>query len=174
MLDINLKQLEVFVTTAEYGSFTRAADVLYLSQSPVSSHIRSLEETLGVLLLEPCIISFVTLTARFVQAAQRSRVELKNGGCPAAGSGKYIGVVALVVHDVAQVIFLHVVHEGGAVHLQHPVTEKCLITGQRLTEVLRHGDALSGVDRKKLHLDLRGVRVAIHLNAVGVAFIGAG
>ena len=90
-------------------------------------------------------------------------MELKNGGCPAAGSGKYIGVVAIVVHDVAQVIFLHVVHEGGAVHLQHPVTEKCLITGQRLTEVLRHGDALSGVDRKKLHLDLRGIRVAFYL-----------
>ena len=36
MLDINLKQLEVFVTTAEYGSFTRAADVLYLSQSTVT------------------------------------------------------------------------------------------------------------------------------------------
>ena len=45
MLDINLKQLEVFVTTAEYGSFTRAADTLYLSQSTVSSHIRGLEET---------------------------------------------------------------------------------------------------------------------------------
>lgn len=36
MLDINLKQLEVFVTTAEYGSFTRAADVLYLSQSTIT------------------------------------------------------------------------------------------------------------------------------------------
>lgn len=82
--------------------------------------------------------------------------------------------VATVVHDVAQIIFLHIVHEGGAVHLQHPVTEKCLITGQRLTKVLRHGDALSGVDRKKLHLDRRGIRVAFHLNAVGVAFIGAG
>ena len=67
-----------------------------------------------------------------------------------------------------------IVHEGGAVHLQHPVTEKCLITGQRLTKVLRHGDALSGVDREKLHLDRRGIRVAFHLNAVGVAFIGAG
>lgn len=28
MLDINLKQLEVFVAAAEYGNFTRAADVL--------------------------------------------------------------------------------------------------------------------------------------------------
>lgn len=49
-----------------------------------------------MLLLEPRIVPFVTLAADFVQAAQRSRVELKNGGCPAAGSGKYIGVVAIV------------------------------------------------------------------------------
>ena len=50
MLDINLKQLEVFVTTAEYGSFTRAADTLYLSQSTVSSHIRGLEDSLHTML----------------------------------------------------------------------------------------------------------------------------
>ena len=62
MLDINLKQLEVFVTTAEYGSFTRAADVLYLSQSTVSSHIRSLEETLGVLLFDRAARRTVALT----------------------------------------------------------------------------------------------------------------
>ena len=127
-----------------------------------------------MLLLEPRIVPFVTLAADFVQAAQRGGVELKNGGSPAVYSGKNIGIVTLVVHDVAQIIFLHIVHEGGAVHLQHPVTEKCLITGERLTKVLRHGDALSGVDRKKLHLDRRGIRVAFHLNAVGVAFIGAG
>ena len=62
MRDINLKQLEVFVTTAEYGSFTRAADVLYLSQSTVSSHIRSLEETLGVLLFDRAARRRVALT----------------------------------------------------------------------------------------------------------------
>ena len=62
MLDINLKQLEVFVTTSEYGSFTRAADVLYLSQSTVSSHIRSLEETLGVLLFDRAARRTVALT----------------------------------------------------------------------------------------------------------------
>ena len=114
---------------------------------------------LGVLLLEPRIVPFVTLAADFVQAAQRGGVELKNGSSPAVYSGKYIGIVTLVVHDVAQIIFLHIVHEGGAVYLQHPITEKCLITGQRLTEVLRHGDALSSVDREKLHLDRRGIRV---------------
>ena len=50
MLEINLKQLEVFVTTAEYGSFTKAADALYLSQSTVSSHIRGLEDSLHTML----------------------------------------------------------------------------------------------------------------------------
>lgn len=38
---------------------------------------------LGVLLLEPRIVPFVTLAADFVQAAQRGGVELKNGGSPA-------------------------------------------------------------------------------------------
>ena len=62
MLDINLKQLEVFATTAEYGSFTRAADALYLSQSTVSSHIRGLEETLGTPLFDRSAKRKVALT----------------------------------------------------------------------------------------------------------------
>ena len=62
MLDINLKQLEVFVTTAEYGSFTRAAAVLHLSQSTVSSHIRGLEETLGTPLFDRSAKRKVALT----------------------------------------------------------------------------------------------------------------
>ena len=62
MLDINLRQLEVFAVTAEYGSFTRAADVLYLSQSTVSSHIRGLEETLGTPLFDRSARRKVVLT----------------------------------------------------------------------------------------------------------------
>jgi DNA-binding MarR family transcriptional regulator len=50
LLDINLKQLEVFVAAAEYNSFTKAAEMLYLSQSTVSAHIRGLEDALGVTL----------------------------------------------------------------------------------------------------------------------------
>ena len=47
MLEFSLKQLEVFVTVARLGSFTRAAQVLYLTQSTVSAHIQALERTLG-------------------------------------------------------------------------------------------------------------------------------
>lgn len=52
MLELSLKQLEVFVAAAEYNSFTKAAETLYLSQSTVSSHIRGLETALGVSLFQ--------------------------------------------------------------------------------------------------------------------------
>ena len=52
MLDISIRQLEVFVATAEYCSFTKAAEDLHLTQSTVSMHIRTLEEVLDVCLIE--------------------------------------------------------------------------------------------------------------------------
>ena len=48
MLDISLKQLEVFEAVAKHGSFTVAAEKLYLSQSTISSHVNLLEQALGV------------------------------------------------------------------------------------------------------------------------------
>ena len=50
MNNINLKQLEAFITIVETGSFTGAARKLFLAQSTVSSHIRTLEESLQVCL----------------------------------------------------------------------------------------------------------------------------
>ena len=47
MIDINLKQLEAFVSTADCASFTRAAEELFLTQSTVSSHISALEQQLN-------------------------------------------------------------------------------------------------------------------------------
>jgi len=62
MLKINLKQLEAFVATAEFSSFTKAAEVMYLTQSTVSSHIIALEETLGVQLIQRSARQRVSLT----------------------------------------------------------------------------------------------------------------
>lgn len=68
MLEINLKQLEAFVTTAEYSSFTRAAEALYLTQSTVSAHINTMEEVLGVRLIQRGSRRRVQLTAEGRQA----------------------------------------------------------------------------------------------------------
>ena len=49
---MDLRQLEIFVRVAELGSFSRAAEALSLTQPTVSEHIRSLEDELGVRLLD--------------------------------------------------------------------------------------------------------------------------
>jgi DNA-binding transcriptional LysR family regulator len=49
---MDLRRLEVFVKVAELGSFSRAADALFLTQPTVSEHVRALEEDLGVQLLD--------------------------------------------------------------------------------------------------------------------------
>ncbi len=51
MQSLNLKQLEVFCTVVAEGSFTAAAEKLYLAQSTVSGHVAALEKDLGVPLL---------------------------------------------------------------------------------------------------------------------------
>jgi len=50
--DLNLRQLQSFVTVARLGSFTRAARLLHLSQPALTKQVRQLEETLGVRLLD--------------------------------------------------------------------------------------------------------------------------
>jgi len=48
----DIRQIRAFVSLAETGSFTQAAQQLYLTQSAVSHSIRSLEDQLNVLLVE--------------------------------------------------------------------------------------------------------------------------
>ncbi len=45
---LDLYKLSIFVQVAEHGSFSRAAEQLYMSQSGVSQHIHELETTLGI------------------------------------------------------------------------------------------------------------------------------
>lgn len=45
---IYLRQLETFIQVAECASFSRAAELLYLTQPAVSLQVKSLEENLGV------------------------------------------------------------------------------------------------------------------------------
>jgi DNA-binding transcriptional LysR family regulator len=49
---VDIRQLEIFVKVAELGSFSRAAEALFLTQPTVSEHIRTLEDELGVRLLD--------------------------------------------------------------------------------------------------------------------------
>src|SRR6266566_3048596 len=49
---MDLRRLEIFAKVADLGSFSRAAEALYLTQPTVSEHVRALEDELGVQLLD--------------------------------------------------------------------------------------------------------------------------
>ena len=49
---MEIKQLQCFVVCTETGSFTRAAEALYINQSNVSRMSRALEEELGITLFK--------------------------------------------------------------------------------------------------------------------------
>lgn len=48
MYKINLSEMQIFLLTAKYHSFSKAAEVLYISQPTVTKWIRHLENELGV------------------------------------------------------------------------------------------------------------------------------
>ena len=54
--------METFVTVAEKGSFTKAANALYMAQSTVSNHIQQLEESLGLVLFARDMKRNISLT----------------------------------------------------------------------------------------------------------------
>ena len=47
---MDFKQLEAFVAVAKYGSFSKAARELFLTQPTISSHIQNLEKELDTVL----------------------------------------------------------------------------------------------------------------------------
>jgi len=52
MLDVELRQLIILREIAKHMSFSMASDTLYLSQSTISAHIKNLEKTIGLKLLD--------------------------------------------------------------------------------------------------------------------------
>jgi DNA-binding transcriptional LysR family regulator len=62
MNGISLHQLEILAAIVECGSFTEAANHLYIAQSTVSNHINALEQSLNVLLFRRDSKRRVTLT----------------------------------------------------------------------------------------------------------------
>ncbi len=83
MLEFNLRHLEAFAAAAELGSFTAAAEALYLTQSTVSAHIQTLERALDAPLFTRDAARRIHLTEAGRAAYPRARAILEQ--CRALG-----------------------------------------------------------------------------------------
>jgi len=112
---MDLRQLRVFVAVAEEGSFTRAADRLFLTQQAVSSAVARLERELGSALLtrdhrgaEPTEAGTALLAGARDLLDRADRLSARVAALPAqrAAGGLRIGIFA-----------------NGASQLNHPILE---------------------------------------------------
>src|SRR4051812_50225205 len=91
----SLRQMEYLVAVVEEGSFTRAAQRLFVSQPALSHQVKALEQSVGGMLLErqpnavrltPMGRAFMPHAVAAVRAAEEARRAGASGG-PLGGGG---------------------------------------------------------------------------------------
>lgn len=101
---MELRQLRYFVAVAETGNFTRAAEVLHVSQPPLSTQIKALEAELGVQLLErgPRGAVLTPAGTGFLEDARLvlARLDLARRRARAAGQGE-VGLLSIGFVSIA-------------------------------------------------------------------------
>jgi DNA-binding transcriptional LysR family regulator len=99
MLDINL--LKTFVTLAEYKHFGKAANALHMTQPNVSLHLKQLEQTTRIKLIERSPFQLTQAGERLLDTSQRTLLELQI--CQAdlnAINDLKIGTLTIAVSDI--------------------------------------------------------------------------
>ena len=86
-MNYSLRQLKVFVTVAQAKSFSRAGEMIGLSQSAVSHSVKELENQTGVRLLDRTTRE-VVLTEAGQQLAQRLERQLDELHSPLREAGR--------------------------------------------------------------------------------------
>lgn len=138
---MNLRFVEAFYWVATLKSVTRAAEKLFLTQSAMSSRIATLEEELGVLLLDRRDKQFrlTTAGARFLNYAQRL-LELQREAKAEMGSGEALAV-SLRIGAIESVLHSWLIPWMEQLRIEHPALELELSveTTPILLEQMRRG-----------------------------------
>lgn len=133
---MKFRLLRYFVATAELGSVSRAAEKLFISQSPLSAQLRQLEEKMGVTLFvrQSRGVSLTAAGASFLVDARAilSRVDQAVERARETQSGKPLklrfGLVSSTTCSVLPTLLRHLLHAGASVGIQ----ASTMITSQQL------------------------------------------
>jgi DNA-binding transcriptional LysR family regulator len=156
---MELRRLEYFVAVARHGSFTRAAEELWLTQSALSQQVRRLEAELGVALLRRTPRG-AELTPAGEELLPRAEAILAEVAHARADLDRHAGVtrgrvrVAATTMDTprlpAALAAFHREHPGLQIALRHaPAAEIAALVASGAADVgvaSPHGDPPPGVE----------------------------
>jgi DNA-binding transcriptional LysR family regulator len=158
---VELRQLRYFVAIAEEGNFSRAARRLHVSQPPLSTQIKSLEEELGMRLLERTNrgVSLTAAGSVFYEETRAvlARLEHARGKALRADRGDIgmlaVGFVSIADYGILPPALKHFRASFPLVEVQlHELTTDAQIRELRATR-LDLGIALAPVDEPDLEFE---------------------
>lgn len=142
---MSLRQMEYFLTVVEEASFTRAAELLHVSQPALSHQIKALERSVGGALLErmPRGVRLTPMGRAFrphAELAVRSAVQARRAARAAAGAeGGELHVAA--VHSVAVGVLPDVFARWRSAHPRVLLHLHEYATSEALQEQVERGTA---------------------------------
>jgi DNA-binding transcriptional LysR family regulator len=138
---MDISQLEVFLTVAREGSFSRAADKLYRTQSAVSQAIRKLELEIGEALFDRSSRDgLLTDAGRVLQEYAERLLNLRDNAKEALSELRELQKGRLVVsaNEFTALYLLRVLAEFGRLHPAIRIMVQRSLGSQIPDDVLRH------------------------------------
>src|ERR1700736_2901831 len=159
---MDLGQLEVFLTVAREGKFSRAAEKLHRTQSAVSQSIHKLEEDVGEPLFDRSSrAGLLTDAGRVLQEYAERLLNLRDDAAVALGELRELhrGKLAMAANEFTALYLLPVLGELRRLHPMIRVTVQRSLGSHIPGDVLRHSSELGVLSYDPQEPQLRSIVV---------------
>lgn len=159
---MDLSQLEVFLTVAREGRFSRAAEKLYRTQSAVSQTIRKLEEELGEALFDRSSREGVLTDAgRTLQGYAEKLLNLRNDAREALAELRELqkGKLVIAANEFTALYLLRVLAEFRRLHPMIKITVLRSLGSRIPDDLLRHAVEMGVLSYDPEEMRLRSIVV---------------
>jgi len=159
---MDLGQLEVFLTVAREGKFSRAAEKLHRTQSAVSQSIHKLEDDVGEPLFDRSShAGLLTDAGRVLQEYAERLLNLRDDAAVALGELRELhrGKLAIAANEFTALYLLPVLGEFRRLHPMIRVTVQRSLGSHIPGDVLRHSSELGVLSYDPQEAQLRSIVV---------------